>query len=127
MAWLPLYAAATAYLATLAKRAGEATWDKLFNRKEAKPITDVATTLATVAADKDGKVRISFGLNIPMTILVRRCHFESPDSEDVARALACFVVNVEQLSKAMQAEVAVGRLCPPGQLSLSYRMTRVCW
>ena len=110
VAWLPLYAAATAYLAALAKRAGEATWDKLFNRKEAKPITDVATTLATVAADKDGKVRISFGLNIPDDYFGTSMFFESPDSEDVARALACFVVNVEQLSKAMQAEVAVGRV-----------------
>ena len=109
-AWLPLYAAATAYLATLAKRAAEATWDKIANRNDVKPLADVATTLATVAANKDGKVRISFGLNIPDDYFGTSMFFESPNSEDVARALACFVVNVEQLSKAMQAEVAVGRV-----------------
>ena len=108
-AWLPLKAAAAVYLATLAKRAAEATWDKIANRNDVKPITDVATTLATAAERVDGEVTISFGLNIPSDYLGTVMFFESPDSEEVARALFCFIAHVEQLSTAMQAEVAAGR------------------
>ena len=48
-AWLPLSAAATVYFSALAKRAADATWTglaSLFNAYEAKPLVDVATTLA---------------------------------------------------------------------------------
>ena len=107
--WLPLYAAATAYLATLAKRAAEATWDKISNRNEVKPLAEVATTLTKVAARVDGKVTISIGLNIPDDYFGTSLFIQSSDSEEVARVLACFIVHVEQVSKAMQDEVAAGR------------------
>ena len=109
-AWLPLYAAATAYLATLAKRAAEATWDKIANRNDVKPLADVATTLATAVACVDGKVRISFGLNIPDDYSGTSMSIKSSDPEEVARALSCFIVHVEHLSEAMQAEVVAGRV-----------------
>ena len=109
MAWLPLYAAATAYLATLAKRAAEATWDKIANRNEVKPLTDVATTLATAAARVDGKVEVTVGLNIPNEYFGTSIPIKSSDPEAVAHVLAHFVVHVEQLSKAMQDEIAAGR------------------
>lgn len=107
-AWLPLKAAAAIYLGTLVKRAADATWDKIVN-KDVKPITDVATTLATAAERVDGKVRISFGLNIPSDYFGTVMFFESPYSEEVARALAYFIIHAEPLSTAMQAEVAAGR------------------
>ena len=109
MAWLPLYAAAAAYLTTLAKRAAEATWDKIVNRNEVKPLADVATTLATAAACVDGEVIIAVGLDIPDDTSGTSISIKSSDPEAVARVLAYFVVHVEQLSKAMQAEVAAGR------------------
>ena len=108
-AWLPLYLPAKAFLDTFGKLAAEAIWDKIANRNDVKPITDVATTLATAAERVDGKVRISFGLNIPSDYLGTVMFFESPDSEEVARALAYFIKYVEPLSTAMQAEVAAGR------------------
>lgn len=106
VAWLPLYAAATAYLATLAKRAAEATWDKIVKRNEVKPLADVATTVAKVAARVDV---ISVGLNIPDDYLGTSVSIKSSDPEEVAHVLAHFVVHVEPLSKAMQDEVAAGR------------------
>ena len=108
--WLPLSAAAAAYLATLAKHLADATWDKISNRNEVKPITDVATTLATAAERVDGKVGIFFGLDIPDDHFGTSVSIDSSDPEAVACVLACFIVHVEQLSKAMQAEVAAGRV-----------------
>ena len=109
VAWLPLYAPATVYFTTLAKRAAEATWDKIANRKEIKPLADVATTLATAAARVDGEVEISVGLNIPDETSGTSISIKSSDPEAVARVLACFIVHVEQLSKAMEAEIVAGR------------------
>ena len=109
MAWLPLSAPATVYLTTLAKRAAEATWDKIVNRNEVKPLADVATTLATAAARVDGEVIIAVGLDIPDDTSGTSISIKSSDPEEVARVLAYFIVHVEQLSKAMQAEVAAGR------------------
>ena len=109
MAWRPLYAAATAYLTTLAKGAAEATGEKIVNRNEVKPLAAVATTLATAAARVDGEVIIAVGLDIPDDYSGTSIFIESSDPEEVARVLAYFIVHVEQLSKAMQAEVAAGR------------------
>ena len=107
--WLALKAAAALYLGTLVKRAADATWDKIVNKDEVKPITDVATTLATAAERVDGKVRISFGLNIPSDYIGTSISIESSDPEKVAHVLSCFIVHTDQLSKDMQAEVAAGR------------------
>ena len=108
-AWLPLKAAAAVYLGTLAKRAAEATWDKIATRNEVKPLVEVATTLATAAARVDGEVEIAVGLNIPDDHSGTSITIKSSDPEVVTRVLACFGVQVEQLSKAMQDEVAEGR------------------
>ena len=108
LAWKVLYPPAKAFLETLGKRAGEAAWDKIASRNEVKPLADVATTLATVAARVDGEVVRSFGLNIPDDRVGTLIFVKSSDPEAVARVLAYFVVHAEQLSKAMQAEVAAG-------------------
>ena len=44
-----------------------------------------------------------------MKLLERRYPYKSSDPEAVARVPAYFIVHVEQLSKAMEAEVAAGR------------------
>ena len=65
-AWLPLGAAATVYLTTLAKRAAGATWDGLASlliSKEVKPLADVATTLADVVQEAESDVEIVVGLD----------------------------------------------------------------
>ena len=112
VAWLPLSAAATVYLATLAKRAADATWDglaSLFKSKEVKSLAEVATTLAEAANAVEGDVEIVVGLDIPEenwgTAMVIRAN--SP--EQIARALASFVMHAERLSKEMKAELAAGR------------------
>ena len=112
-AWQVLRAAAvvflTAAVATLGKLVTTATWDKIASRNEVKPLADVATTLAKAGARVDGEVEITVGLNIPDDRFGTLIFIESSDPEEVARVLAYFIVHVEQLSKAMQAEVAAGR------------------
>ena len=44
-----------------------------------------------------------------MKLLERRYPYKSSDPEAVARVPAYFIVHVEQLSKAMEAEVVAGR------------------
>ena len=109
--WLPLKAAAAAYLLTLAKRAGDATWDwgtSLFNSNKVKPLASVAKTLATAAARVDGEVTIFVGLNIPDDHFGTAISIKPGDPEEGARVLASFIVHVEQISKAMQAEIEAG-------------------
>ncbi len=112
-AWQVLHAAAvvflTAAVATLGKLVTTAIWDKCANRNDVKPLADVATTLATASACVDGEVVISVGLNIPDDYFGTSISIKSSDPEKVAHVLACFIVHVDQLSKAMQAEVAAGR------------------
>ena len=111
--WLPLGAAAAAYLSTLAKRAADATWDRLaahFHSNEIKPLADVATTLTTAAERVGGEVEIVFGLNIPDDHFGTVISIKSSEPEEVARVLASFIVHVEKLSKAMQEEIEAGRV-----------------
>ena len=119
-AWLPLSAAAAFYLSTLAKRAADATWDglaSLFNSNEVKPLADVSKTLATAADSVDAKVSIVVGLNIPDDHFGTAISIKPGDPEDVGRVLASFIVHVEQISKAMEAEVKAGRT-PHGRASI---------
>ena len=114
LAWLPLKVAAGVYLSTLAKRAGDATWDWLgsrFSSSEMRPLANVAKTLAKAANSVNGKATILVGLNIPDDSFGTAISIESGDPEEIARVLASFIVHVEQISKAMRAEVEAGR--PP--------------
>ena len=112
LAWLPLKAAATVYLSTLAKRAGDATCNRLaslFNSNEVKPLAGVAKTLAKAADSVDGEVEIVVGLNIPDDHFGTAISIKPGDPEEVARVLVSFIVHEEQISKAMLAEVEAGR------------------
>lgn len=109
--WLPLKAAAAFYLSTLAKRAGDATWDgltALFNSKEVKPLAEVAKTLTEAANKVNGEVTIVAGLNIPDDHFGTAISIKPGDPEEVARVLASFIVHVEQIKKAMRAEIEAG-------------------
>ena len=111
LSWLPLKAAATIYLAALAKRAGDATWDRLaslFENNEVKPLADVAKTLEKAANSVNGKVTISVGLNIPDDHFGTVMPIKPDDPEKTAHELASFIAHVEQLSRAMQTEVESG-------------------
>ena len=109
LAWKVLYPPARAFLETLAKRAAEATWDKIVSKEEVKPLTDVATILVTAKENIDGKVDIRVGLNIPDERWGTEISITSTDPDVVAYELATFLVHVESLSKAMQEEIAAGR------------------
>ncbi len=111
-AWLPLSAAATVYLSTLAKHAGDATWNglrQLLHSKEVKPLADVADTLATIANKIDGEVEIVVGLNIPDEHFGTAISIRVRDPVEISRILATFVVRIPELSKIVQAEVEAGR------------------
>ena len=111
-AWLPLAAPATVYLSTLAKHAADATWNKLaavFKNNDAKPVVDVANTLAN-AVEKVGRdVSIFIGINIPDDRFGTAIPINSDDPKKIAYLLASFAVRAEEISKAMQAEVEAGR------------------
>lgn len=111
-AWLPRKAAATVYLATPTKRAGDATWYRLaslIGSNELKlSFANVAKTLATAADSVDGEVPIVMGLNIPDDHFGTAVSIKPSDPEEEARVPASFIVHGEQISKAMQAEVEAG-------------------
>ena len=113
LAWLPLKAAAAVYLSTLAKRAGDATWEglaSLLKSNKVKPVADVAKTLATAANSVDGKVTMTVGLNIPDDHFGTAISIKPGPPEEVTRILlASFVVHVEQIEEAMRAEIEAGR------------------
>ena len=113
LAWLPLKAAAAVYLSTLAKRAGDATWEglaSLLKSNKVKPLADVAKTLATAANSVDGKVTMTVGLNIPDDHFGTAISIKPGPPEEVTRILlASFVVHVEQIEEAMRAEIEAGR------------------
>ena len=131
-AWLPLKAAATIYLITLAKHAADATWKKLAStskNKEAKPIIDVANTLAT-AVEREGRiVPIIIGLNIPDDYFGTAISIKSADPKEIASGLSSFVVRVEDISRAMKAEVEAGR-APLGAATIELQKDGsllICW
>lgn len=112
-AWLPLQAAASVYLGTLAKHAADATWkgvSALFKSPEVKPLADTAETIADAASDMGGEVEIFVGLNIPDKNWGTAMRINAGSAEDVARALALFVVNADKISKMMQEEINAGRI-----------------
>lgn len=113
-AWLPMTVPATVYLSTLAKRAGDATWDgiaSVLKRKEVKPLADVAAALAAAADKAGGEAGIIIGLDIPDDHFGTVVIIRDRNPAAVARKLAAFVVHVEELSRVMRAEVEAGR--PP--------------
>ena len=120
---VPLGAAATVYLSTLAKHAADATWSgtrALLRSKKVKPLADVATALAEAAGNREANVVVSVGLSMPdahfgSTVAINPSH--SP--EQVARVLATFVLRADEVRRVIEAEVAAGRgVMPPVELSV---------
>ena len=110
-AWLPLTAAAAIYFSTIAKRAGDATWDRLTSsrtKKAAEPLTDVASTLTKSAQMVDGEVIIRIGLDIPDDVFGTVLFIKSEDPAVVVHHLAHFIIHVNEISRIMQAAVKKG-------------------
>ena len=111
-AWLPLAAAAGVYLSTLARHAGNATWEglrSLFKSKEVKPLADVSNALASIANQTEAIVEIVVGVNVPDEYWGTRVTIQGGDPEEVARKMAAFIVRAEELSEMMRAEIDAGR------------------
>ena len=109
LAWKVLYPPAKAFLETLAKRAAEEAWDKIVNKEEVKPLTDVVTTLVDAKTHINGEVHIDVGLDIPDDYSGTTLSIKSSDPERAVYEFATFLVHVEPLSKAMKEEIAAGR------------------
>lgn len=111
--WLGLRDAVKVYFTTLAKHAGDATWNKLASlkqSKEVKPLVDVASTLTNAEKGFDGKVNIIIGINLPDDVFGTVFNIQSTDVEGVLHELAFFIVHVEELSAVMQREIEEGRV-----------------
>ena len=66
--WLPLAIPANIFLGTIAKHAGDATWDavtSLFRDRRVKPLIGVAETLSNAAKQVHPEAEIVVGVNIP--------------------------------------------------------------
>ena len=110
--WLPLSAAATVYFSTIAKRAGDATWDSmraLLGREKAKPLADVATTLAATASKVNGEVHIFLGLDVPDKYWGTCIFIRGKDPGEIAHKMAAFLVHIESLEAVMRSEIEAGR------------------
>ena len=110
-AWLPLAAAAGIYFSTLAKHAGDATWDglrSLFKSKEVKPLADVANALASITQTTESRVEIDVGLNVPSDDITTCVTIRSTNPEEIARQIAVFVVRAEALATTIKAEINAG-------------------
>ena len=110
-AWLPLTAAASFYFSTLAKHAGDATWEglrSLFKSKEVKPLADVSDALASITQTTESRVEIDVGLNIPSENITTRVTIRSTNPEEIARQIAVFVVRAEALATVINAEINAG-------------------
>ena len=136
LSWSPLTAAATAivtvYFSTLAKTAANDTWDALksiLKSNEAKPLADVAKVLEGAANSVTGEIRIGVGLSIPDDYFGTTMYIKPCSSEEIAYRLAFFVVQAEQISKSMKAEIEAGHtplggpiieLCDDGSLAIAW-------
>ena len=105
----PAGALLTAYLGRLGKRAADATADKLFAQEDVKPLGDVARALADARAAAGGRIEIVVGLDIPDRHSGTALHIAADSAEDIAHPLAAFVVQANELSRMMKAEVEAGR------------------
>ena len=126
--WSPLKVAATAFfsahIATLAKRAGDATSDGIATRlknKEARPLADVATTLTETANRPGGKAEIVVGLNTPGDHFCTGVRITEDTPAAVAFKLAAFVVHATSLEEMMLAETAAGN-APCGQVTVEVQV-----
>ena len=110
--WLPLSVPAAVYFSTIAKRAGDATWDSiraLLERRKAKSLADVATTLAATASKANGEVHIFMGLDVPDKYWGTCIFIRGRDPREIAHKMAAFVVHIEELETVMQGEIEAGR------------------
>lgn len=116
VAWLPLVAAATAFVTafskTLGTKAANAAWDSAatwFKSKEADPLADVAKALVAAAERVDGEVRIGVGLSIPDDHFGTAIWADSHDPVEVAKKLAALITHAERISETMQVAIECGR------------------
>ncbi len=110
--WAPLTIPATIYLSTIAKRAGDATWEmakSLIQSDKVKPLVLVASTLAEIADKSHAKAQVAVGITFPDDNYVIEFPIKFDTSEEVIRNLSVFVLQSENLSNIMQAEIQEGR------------------
>ena len=111
--WIPLTIPASVYLATLAKHAADATWNKLASRSQDDRVTSltaVSKILARVAKKVDPQSEIFICISIPYNAnCAAQMSVESTSPEQIARMLATFVLQVENISNAIEAETRAGR------------------
>ena len=108
---IPALAFVTWFSITIAKKAGEATWDRFSdqkNNKDIEPLVAVVTTLVEATPRGDGEVHIGIGLNIPDNFYGTVIWTDSCDPIQVARNLSVLVVNAKKIARTAQAEIEHG-------------------
>ena len=107
----PAAAFAKAFFSTHGKKAAEAAWDGVAERKkneDLRPLVDVVTALVEAADRVGGEVRIGVGLNIPDDHFGTVIWTDSRDPMHVARSLSAFVVRAEEINATVRAEIERG-------------------
>ena len=110
-AWWPLAGFSTAFLTAIGKRAGDATWDYIVSKfagPQEKPILDVVTTLAKCLEEAGPNVGLRIGLNFPDDYFGTSLCIRTHDATEIARQIALFALNADQILLAMQVATAGG-------------------
>ena len=110
-AWKILIKPAAAFANAFVKKAGEAAWDRVTQRKtkeDFSPLVDVVTALVAAANRVGGEVRIGVGLNIPDDHFGTVIWTDSRDPMQVAQSLSAFVVRAEKISATVRPEMERG-------------------
>ena len=100
------------YLSTLAARAGNVTWNKiesLFRSDSVKLFIRCVETLSTAAKQAHPPAKIVIGIGNDNELDGVEILIENTSPEEIARTVAVFVQNVENLSIALDAEIKAGR------------------
>ena len=122
LAWLPLAAPATVFLAQITKRAADATWEwgaNMLRGRKVEPLKNVVETLSIEINRGDGRqVVIQLGLNYPDGPWGSVIFIRSGDSEeDVAMRVAKFCALAEEIENALHGSVEAGAF-PDGCIHL---------
>ncbi|TGQ52141.1 hypothetical protein EN836_21275 [Mesorhizobium sp. M1C.F.Ca.ET.193.01.1.1] len=113
--WLPLGAAATAFLVTFASTAGKRLADDFYDvakamlkRKEMAPLATASDALARALKQAGPGASLVIGIDIPDSFWGTALVINETKAENIAVELSRFAVNVAEISRAMNAQMNIG-------------------
>lgn len=116
LAWLPLSALATAFLARLGQHAADDVWKNkeliaaALNDKRQAALRGIVRAIARARDAAEQKPDIIIGLDIPEDYLGTALTIDADSEEEMAVVLSRFVVKIEAIATTMQEEIENDRV-----------------